>query len=137
MAKGISSHQYYFAPAELAYAADHAIAPAGDQKVTASGGASIHVAKLLLSASILYGSGFPRDASLFGPVGGRLPGHAQVDFAAVYRIEGLRDRPLDIRFDLINAFDSRYRLRDGDGIGGRLDEWGPRRGVFVGLEQAF
>ena len=135
-AKGISSHQSYFSPTELAYAARHWSAPAGDQKVTASGGASLRIDEVRLSASALYGSGFPREEALLGPGGRRLPGHVQVDLAAVYRIDGLRDRPLDIRFDMINAFDSRYRLRADEGIGGR-DEWGPRRGIFVGVEQAF
>ncbi|MEA3003257.1 MAG: hypothetical protein QOH81_2045 [Sphingomonadales bacterium] len=136
-AKGIASHQYDFTDAELAYAAGHWLRPQGDQRVTASGGASWRIERLRLSGSAVYGSGFQRDATLFGRGAARLPAALQVDFAAVYRIEGLRDRPLDIRLDLINAFDRAYQLRDGTGIGGRLPEWGPRRGVFVGIEQAF
>ncbi|MDB5691343.1 MAG: hypothetical protein JWO81_406 [Alphaproteobacteria bacterium] len=136
-AKGIVSHQAYFTDAERAFAAGHWIRPEGDQRITASGGASWRIERLRLSASALYGSGFPQSAPLFGPGAGRLPAYVQVDLAAVYRIEGLRDRPLDIRFDVINAFDRRYQLRDGTGIGGHLPEWGPPRGFFLGVEQTF
>ncbi|MBV9930841.1 MAG: TonB-dependent receptor [Alphaproteobacteria bacterium] len=130
--KGIASQQFYFAPGEIARAAVGYVPTPSDQRVTASGGASYRLGKLRLSADALYGSGFPRTAGA-----GRLPAHVQLDMAAVYRLEGLRDRPLDLRVDLVNALDHAYPLRDGTPDLARLPEWAARRGIFVGFEQAF
>jgi outer membrane receptor protein involved in Fe transport len=45
-------------------------------------------------------------------------------------------KPLTARIDLINAFDEKYEIRDGTGIGVGAPQYGPRRGVFFGLSQA-
>jgi outer membrane receptor protein involved in Fe transport len=57
--------------------------------------------------------------------------------SVVYRLDGLRDRPLDVRLDANNIFDARYALRDGTSLGDGYPQWAPRSGVVVGLEQQF
>ena len=46
-------------------------------------------------------------------------------------------RNVEIRFDVLNLFDSEYRLRDGTGIGVGAPQFGARRGFFGGLSRAF
>jgi outer membrane receptor protein involved in Fe transport len=41
------------------------------------------------------------------------------------------------RFDVINLFDEKYQIRSGSGVGVFAPQWGPRRGLFVGLSKAF
>jgi outer membrane receptor protein involved in Fe transport len=43
---------------------------------------------------------------------------------------------LTARIDLINAFDKIYEIRDGTGVGVGAPQYGPRRGVFVGLSKS-
>lgn len=137
VARRIASNQFYFTPAELAHIDSHYIHLDSDQTYTASGGASYRLGPLKLSGDFTYGSGYRRTPPGAAPNSSHLPGHMQVDVAAVYRLKGLRDRPLDLRLDVMNLFDRRYEIRDGDGVGALLPQWGPRRGFFVGLEQAF
>ena len=48
------------------------------------------------------------------------------------------DQPnLDVRVDVINLADHKYEIRDGTGVGVGAPQYGPRRGVFVGLTKAF
>ena len=133
----IVSDQAEFTDAQLAYVGSHKIPLDLDQRVTASGGASYRLGRLRLSGDILYGSGTRRTAPGGSPNGARLPAYAQVDLAAVYHATGLGHRPADLRLDITNLFDRRYPLRDGTALGGGAPEWGPRRGVFVGIEQSF
>ena len=42
-----------------------------------------------------------------------------------------------LRFDILNAFDRAYQLRDGSGIGVGAPQFGARRGFFAGLSRAF
>jgi outer membrane receptor for ferrienterochelin and colicins len=43
---------------------------------------------------------------------------------------------LTARFDIINAFDEIYEIRNGTGVGVGAPQYGPRRGLFVGLAKA-
>ena len=45
------------------------------------------------------------------------------------------DKPITVRFDIINLFDHIYEIRDGSGIGVFAPQFGPRRGYFVGVSQ--
>ncbi|WP_336605044.1 hypothetical protein [Phenylobacterium aquaticum] len=42
-----------------------------------------------------------------------------------------------VRADLINAFDEKYLIRDGSGVGVGAPQYGPRRGLYVGVTKAF
>jgi hypothetical protein len=43
---------------------------------------------------------------------------------------------LTARFDILNAFDEVYTIRDGTGVGVGAPQFGARRGFFVGLSKA-
>jgi outer membrane receptor protein involved in Fe transport len=134
---GILSNQFYFTPAELAYASAHHVRLATDQTVTASGGASYRIGSLRLAGDVLYGSGY-RGTAPGGPPNGRgLPGHVQLDLAAVYRLTLFDEQPLELRMDIVNALNDSYVIHDGSGFGDGRPQFGPRRGVFVGFEQSF
>jgi outer membrane receptor protein involved in Fe transport len=45
------------------------------------------------------------------------------------------EKPLTLRFDIVNLFDRIYELRSGTGIGVFAPQYGARRGFFVGLSQ--
>src|SRR6478672_9883658 len=46
-------------------------------------------------------------------------------------------KPMTVRFDVVNLFDSIYLIRDGSGIGVFAPQYGPRRGYFVGVSKKF
>ena len=52
-----------------------------------------------------------------------------------FRVRG--DRDLTARLDVINALDRVYQIRNGTGVGVGAPQYGPRRGVFVGLSYGF
>lgn len=135
--RGIASNQYYFTANQLAYLADHWISTANSQTVTLSGGISYRLGVVRLAADMLYGSGLRRTLLSGAPNGSHMPDYIQADFSAVWRVATIGKLPLDFRADLINAFDRRYALGDGSALGASQPQWGPRRGEFVGIEQAF
>jgi hypothetical protein len=46
------------------------------------------------------------------------------------------DQDFSARVDLINAFDEKYEIRDGTGVGVGAPQFGARRAIFVGLSKA-
>jgi outer membrane receptor protein involved in Fe transport len=46
-------------------------------------------------------------------------------------------KPMTLRFDVVNLFDTIYFIRDGSGIGVFAPQYGPRRGYFAGLSKKF
>ena len=84
---------------------------------------------------MIYGSGLRRDGAV--PNGDKLPAYAQVNLGAAHDIEGLPGGPLTLRLDVTNVFDKKYAIRDGSGVGVGAPQFGPRRGVFVGVTKAF
>jgi hypothetical protein len=135
--KGISSNQFYFTHAQLSYAAANWVPTTADQRYTYSGGISYRWDKLRLSGAYSAGSGLPRTFLSEAPNAARMPAYVRLDLSAVYRVATFHDRPLDVRCDIINALDTSYQVRDGTGLASGQVQWGPRRGVFVGVEQAF
>ena len=133
----IISNQYYFTAVQLAAIAARSTPLSNDQTYTVSAGASYRWDAFRVIADGLYGSGLPFTPMGSAPNSGHLKGYAQANLALRYTVRTFNDRPLDIRFDVINVFDARYELRDGSGIGDSLPQWGPRRGFFAGVEQSF
>jgi outer membrane receptor protein involved in Fe transport len=133
----IVSNQAWFSPDQLAYLARNFTPTPLDQTVTASAGGSYRWSRLQVSADGVLGSGLPTTPAGAAPNAAHLAAYAQLNLAAVWRLASFAQRPLDLRLDVMNVFDARYRLRDGRGLGDGPPQWGPRRGVFVGLEQAF
>jgi outer membrane receptor protein involved in Fe transport len=44
-------------------------------------------------------------------------------------------KPMTVRFDVVNLFDKIYEIRDGSGIGVFAPQYGARRGYFAGISQ--
>jgi len=140
-AKGrdIVSSQFSFDPDDLAYIRDHYIYLDHNQTYTGSAGISYSFREGFLAGSklggdMLYGSGLRTDDELADgsviPNGAHLPGYAQFNLTASHKF----DRPgLEVRVDVTNVGDHKYEIRDGNGVGVGAPEYGPRRGVFVGI----
>jgi hypothetical protein len=84
---------------------------------------------MLVSASLIFGSGMPTGFANEQHV----PPYAQLDAAIVRELAWRRGKPLAIRLDVVNVLDASGLLRSGNGIGELAPQYGPRRGVFVGL----
>jgi outer membrane receptor protein involved in Fe transport len=133
--KDIVSSQFNFDPADLAYIQGHYIYLDHDQTYTASAGATYRFGDTRISGDVIYGSGLRRDGAV--PNGGKLPDYAQVNLGTAHDLEGLPGGPLTLRLDVTNVFDNKYAIRDGSGVGVGAPQFGPRRGVFVGVTKAF
>jgi outer membrane receptor protein involved in Fe transport len=131
--RGIASSQFQFDPDDLAYIASHYIALDHQQIGTVSAGATYDWSGTQLSTNLLYGTGLRRDGAT--PNGDHLPSYVTVNFG-LSRDFTLGTQDLTARLDLINAFDHKYEIRDGTGIGVGAPQFGARRGVFVGLSKA-
>jgi hypothetical protein len=145
--KDIDSAQFNFAPADLDYIANNYIHLDHEQQKTASGGVSYRWHATRLSADFLLGSGLRADLDLapglttaYGgsgiPNGAHLPYYTQVNFGVTHEFRLAGAGTLTGRFDVINAFDEVYQIRNGSGIGVGASQYGPRRGIFVGLSKS-
>ncbi|MDI7776231.1 TonB-dependent receptor [Asticcacaulis sp. EMRT-3] len=136
-AKGrqIVSSQFNFSPEDQAYAADHFIYVDHNQTTSASMGVTYRIGKSHVSLDAIYGSGLRTDGGApdFIPNGARLPAYTQVNASVSHDFA----RGITVRLDVTNLFDRAYEIRDGGGIGVGAPQWGPRRGVFVGLSKDF
>jgi hypothetical protein len=138
--KDIDSSQFNFSAEELDYIATHWIHLDHEQQVTASGGVSYLWMHTTFSADFLLGSGLRSDEVLADgasiPNGSHLPYYEQVNLGVnhIFHIDDAGT--LTARLDVINAFDRRYEIRDGTGVGVGAPQYGPRRGIFVGLSKS-
>jgi outer membrane receptor protein involved in Fe transport len=71
------------------------------------------------------------------PNGTHVPGYTQVNLSVSHKFEHFGVGPLEVRFDVINAFDETYAIRNGSGVGVFAPQFGPRRGFFAGVTQSF
>jgi outer membrane receptor protein involved in Fe transport len=133
--KDIISSEFNFDPADLAYIAGHYIYVDHDQTYTASAGASYRWGGTRLSGDVLYGSGLRKDGAV--PNGGKLDPYTQVNLSVSHGFEDGALKGVSVRADLINASDEKYLIRDGSGVGVGAPQYGPRRGLFLGLTKAF
>lgn len=133
--RNIVSSEFNFDPADLAYIRDHFIPLDHDQRYTASAGTSYKWKGTTFSADMIYGSGLRRDGAT--PNGDKLPAYTQVNFSVAHNFANAPIGPFEVRFDVINAFDEVYEIRDGSGIGVGAPQFGPRRGFFVGVTKTF
>jgi outer membrane receptor protein involved in Fe transport len=133
--RGIVSSQFSFDPADLAYIQSHYIYLDHDQRYTGSAGASYLIHGVRVGGDLVYGSGLRRDGDV--PNGGQLAPYTQVNFSVSKRFDDLPGGPLELRADLVNAFDDIYEIRDGTGVGVGAPQFGPRRGLFFGVRKGF
>ena len=141
--KNIISSQYFFAPDELAYIANHYIYTDHSQRWTASGGATVTIhdglGTLVPTVDFVYGDGLRADDPAgIVPNGGKLPSYFTANFGIAQNLDGPGVlKGLSIRFDVVNVFDKVYLLRDGSGVGVGAPQYGARRGFFAGIHKAF
>ncbi|HME38312.1 MAG TPA: TonB-dependent receptor [Steroidobacteraceae bacterium] len=138
--KGIDSAQFNFSQDDLNYIATHYIHLDHEQQFTASGGASYLWLGTRFSADFLVGSGLRAsevlpDGSVI-PNGAHLPEYTQINLGASHVFDLDRAGTLTARFDVINAFDKIYEIRNGTGVGVGAPQFGPRRGFFVGVSKS-
>jgi len=133
--KNIVTSQFNFDPVDLAYIAGHYIYLDHDQTYTASAGASYHWGGARIGGDLLYGSGLRKDGDV--PNGGKVDAYTQVNLSASYGFDGGVLDGVSVRADVINAFDEKYLIRDGSGVGVGAPQYGPRRGLFFGVSKTF
>ena len=132
----VVSSQFNFDPTvELPYIADHFIYVDHDQTTSASAGGTYKFGDTHVSLDSIYGSGLRTDGANGIPNGARLPAYVQVNLSFSQHLTWAGG--IDARLDIINAADRAYEIRDGSGVGVGAPQWGPRRGVFVGLSKDF
>lgn len=131
----IVSSQFNFDPGDLDYIAGHYIHMDHDQTWTASAGAAYKVGGTTLSADMIYGSGLRADGAT--PNGRALPDYVQVNASVAHDFQLPRLGELEARLDVVNLFDELYVIRDGTRVGVGAPQYGPRRGLFVGLTKSF
>ena len=145
--KDIDSAQFNFTPADLAYIANNYIHLDHEQQKTASGGVSYRWHATRFSADFLLGSGLRADLDLppgvttpYGgtgiPNGTHLPYYTQVNFGLTREFQLGTAGTMTGRSDVINAFDDIYQIRNGTGVGVGASQYGPRRGLFLGLSKS-
>jgi outer membrane receptor protein involved in Fe transport len=131
---------------ELQYIDSHWIYTDHNQFVTASAGASYQFCGrpsnlgemwwdtwcgTKFSTDMIYGSGLRTgDANIDseGP-------YAQFNAGLSHEFAMPDGKPLTIRFDVVNLFDTIYQIRSGTGIGVFAPQYGPRRGYFIGISK--
>lgn len=134
--KKVITSQYNFDPDDLAYIANHYIHLDHDQKFTSSGGIGYTFADSThVGADYLYGSGLRRDGAV--PNGDTMPDYFQLNLSVGRDFHFTSAGATHAQLALVNALDRTYELRDGSGIGVGAPQYGPRRGVFLSLQQDF
>ncbi len=84
-----------------------------------------------ISADMIYGSGLRTgDANI-----GTEPPYAQFNTSIAHEFAMPDGKPLTVRFDVVNLFDTVYQLRNGTGIGVFAPQFGPRRGFYFGISK--
>ena len=132
-ATNIVSQQFLFDPDIFAYIATHKIYTDLSQAFTGSAGASYGGKGTRVSTDMIYGSGL---RSGFANTDHMSP-YAQFNLGVTREFKLTGAMPITARFDVINVFDTVYKLRDGTGVGVFTPQFGPRRGYFGGLAQKF
>ncbi len=118
---------------EYQYIQTHWIYTDHTQIVTGSAGVSYLWNGTRFSADMIYGSGLRTgDAN----ISSEAP-YAQFNAGVTHEFSGWDMKPLTLRFDVVNVFDTIYQIRSGTGVGVFAPQYGPRRGFFAGLTQKF
>ena len=133
MATNIISSQYLFDQATLDYAANNWVNVDHEQAMTVSTGGSYLWSDTRWTGDLIYESGlrsgFANTSSL--------PDYTVVNLGAIRKMDFADFGKIDVRLVVNNAFDHVYEIRDGSGIGVFAPQYGPRRGIFLGLSKKF
>jgi hypothetical protein len=116
---------------EFQYIATHWIYTDHNQFVTGSAGVSYLWDGTTYSASLIYGSGLRMgDAN----ISSEAP-YAQINTGISHEFAMPDGKPVTVRFDVVNLFDTIYQIRSGTGIGVFAPQFGPRRGYYFGVSR--
>ena len=87
-----------------------------------------------LTGDMIYGSGLrDGDANI-----STVPPYTQFNIGIAREFLLPNDpKPMTVRFDIVNLFDTIYLIRDGSGIGVFAPQYGPRIGFFAGVSKKF
>jgi outer membrane receptor for ferrienterochelin and colicin len=122
----VSSAQFLFDPAELAYISNHWVFLDHDQRFTASAGVSYTWNDWKAALDGLYGNGLRRG---FANTQKNNP-YETFNLSLQRRIKITEKTSVVVRFDVVNLLDKIYELRDGSGIGVGAPQFGQRRGFY-------
>jgi hypothetical protein len=128
----IVSNQFLFSAAEIAYISNNWIFTDHAQTWTGSAGVAYLWNGTRFTADMIYGSGLRSGEFNLDHVAS----YGQVNVGMSHEFAMPGDKPVTVRFDIVNLFDHIYEIRDGSGIGVFAPQFGPRRGYFVGVKQA-
>ncbi len=140
-ATGIVSNQYLFdnvtpladlgGLTEFQYIQSHWVYTDHNQFVTGSAGLSYLWQDTRFSTDMIYGSGLRTgDAN----IGSEAP-YAQFNTGLSHEFAMPDGKPVTVRFDVVNLFDTIYQIRSGTGIGVFAPQFGPRRGYYFGISK--
>jgi hypothetical protein len=122
----VSSAQFLFDPAELAYIRNHWVFLDHDQRFTGSAGASYMWGDWKAAIDALYGNGLRKGFANTQ----KLPPYETFNLSLQRRIKISEKTSVVVRFDVVNLLDKIYELRDGSGIGVGAPQFGQRRGFY-------
>jgi outer membrane receptor protein involved in Fe transport len=136
-AKRIETAQSLFSADDLAYSYNHYIHTDHHQLITASAGVAYLLASTntRFSLDFLAGSGLRR--SVVHPNDASVPPYQQANIGIQQKFTLPAFGKMTARFDIINLWDERYKLRDGTGLGVFAAQFGPRRAFYGGLQKEF
>jgi TonB dependent receptor len=130
-ATNIVSNQVHFTQDQLNFIAHSWIFTDHAQTWTGSAGMAYVWNGTRISTDMIYGSGLRAgDFNL-----DHVAPYWQMNVGLSREIAMPGDKPIVVRFDVINVLDNTYLLRNGTGIGVFANQYGPRRGFFVGVTQ--
>jgi len=131
--KDVVTGQYNFAQDELDYIATHWVHLDHDQRLASSGGVSYDWNGTRWGAEYIYGSGLRADFANSA----HLPQYYQINLSVDHKFSLASHNDLDVSLAALNVTDRVYELRDGSGIGVGAPQFGPRRGLYVGIRESF
>ncbi len=124
--KNVSSAQFLFDPAEVAFINKNWVFLDHDQRFTGSAGVSYTWNDWKAAIDALYGNGLRRGFA------NTMKNHPYETFnlSLQRRIKITEKTSVLVRFDVVNILDKIYELRDGSGIGVGAPQFGQRRGFY-------
>jgi len=131
--KDVVTGQYNFEQDELDYIATHWVHLDHDQRLASSGGVSYDWNGTRFGADYLYGSGLRADFANSA----HLPQYYSINLSVDHKFSLAAHDDFDVSLAAINVTDRSYELRDGSGIGVGAPQFGPRRGLYVGIRETF
>lgn len=143
IATTVVSNQSLFGPDALDFLATHWVHTDHDQLVSGSARVAYRWENThswfdgtVASATVIYGSGL-RTGDFNTE---HLPDYYQINLGLAHEFAApawwvINDKPVTVRFDIVNVTDNIYQIRNGTGIGVFAPQFGPRRGYFLGISQ--